>query len=214
MRPVIQVDQVDHHRVNPVGRHGVSGADQRAPGADGAAANAGSYPAAVDVAGQRIQPAAHRTAHHRTRCRFAELGEVGDGHDAMRVQLLGRHCAHPQGVPALYWINGIASSSTATIRYCATCAPGSNPRSPMAASNDSSEPSIGRRLPRLHGRRRRPRHGSPLIPDHLQQHPSPPSPQRPNPKQAYLDSKICQLLDSRHVTASEIRRRCWTPRCG
>lgn len=43
-------------------------------------------------------------------------------------------------------------------------------------------PQIRAPVPRLHRRRRRPRHGNPPIPHHLQHHPTPPGPRRPNPQ--------------------------------
>ena len=83
------VDQVDHDGVDLRGRHRVAPPPEGALRADRAAAHARHHPAAIDVAGQRKQLTTHRAADHRGQRRLAELGDIGDRLDAVRVQLLG-----------------------------------------------------------------------------------------------------------------------------
>ena len=70
---------------------------ERALRADRAAPHARHHPAAIDVAGQRKQLMTHRAADHGCERRLAELGDIGDRLDAVRVQLLGGlHADAPQ----------------------------------------------------------------------------------------------------------------------
>jgi hypothetical protein len=91
---VARLKSSNRSRAHLGGRHAVAGAAQRALGAHGPATHAGRHPAAIDVAAQRIQLAAHRGSQQRGQRRLAELGDVGDGHDAVHLQLLGGHRTH------------------------------------------------------------------------------------------------------------------------